>query len=318
MSQPHQLPWQQLTFLTPIDWRVEPVGQQLINQTWLLTHVQEPQHQLIVKQNKQSYQFGRNIQQVLAIEYQMSEAGVGAPIVFLSAEEALVVYEYLAVPLTKAVPKRHDQIILLAEVMASIHVLKPEADTPPLEVQFEVLCQSLLQAQPHNKAKIKQLYKDYIHTLKQCAECSMVFAHNDLAFQHLYVQDCSNQSAVRVIDWEYAGYTPVGFDLAMAIVVNDLHQEEIDLFIQVYNHYAPHNAFQRDDLTAWIRVVALTNKTWFSLQQALSYPGDQEKKEDKYKRLYQPLFIKGWSKTWNQAWDRTWNKVKKKFNERSH
>ena len=84
---------------------------------------------------------------------------------------------------------------------------------------------------------------------------------------------------LKIIDWEYAGYGHPAFDVASTIVINDLYDDEIDTFIETYNQSAKH-MIDREGLRDWIRLVALINRIWFQLQEALE-AAEAEKREQK-------------------------------------
>ncbi len=264
-------PWWSLEHLTGQGtWTVEDIGAHLSNRTWLVKNkhpsAQTMASQLtyVVKQFRHGEEFGRDSKQVLNIDNYVAELGLGPRVVFVSEDLTVVIYEYLNKPLLSEVTDDALRIQRVAQALAQIHQLTPELKKVTLRSQLEQYCLALEQYKPKDAARMREDIASYQVLFDKCEQQPQVFCHNDLSMDHIFVTP-----ELKIIDWEYAGYNHPGMDIAMAVVMNDLYEEEINCLLNEYNLHSVHS-IHRDDLPDWLRVVALVNRVWFKVQEAVA------------------------------------------------
>lgn len=257
--------------LAQTKWIVENIGAHLSNQTWLITEKQSDAQQLsifrrkyLVKQFHQEDTFERNNKHRLDIDRYIAEQGLGPKVQFVSEDEKVVIYEYLWKPLLQEVSDNELCIQRVAQALARTHQLRPKLSKVTLRSQLEQYCAELAKYKPQDAARMLEDITSYRVLFERCEQQPQVFCHNDMSMDHIYVTP-----ELKIIDWEYAGYNHPGFDIAMAVAINDFYDDEIDCLINEYNLHAAYT-FTRDELPDWLRVVALVNRIWFKLQEAVA------------------------------------------------
>ena len=92
---------------------------------------------------------------------------------------------------------------------------------------------------------------------------------NDHIFGHMDAQYAHGLGQQVWVDWEYAGITQRGYDLANAIVMNQMHAEET---VQCLAEYCAITGFETDVITTglpyYIDWVDKQNQRWHTLAQA--------------------------------------------------
>ncbi|HLV48673.1 MAG TPA: phosphotransferase [Aliidiomarina sp.] len=265
-------PWWSLEHLPePGNWTVEDIGAHLSNRTWLitkkqlgLTHAGVSQTKYLVKQFRHDQEFGRDNKRVLTIDRYVAKLGLGPRIFFVSEEQGVVIYEHLDNPLLSEVTDNDLRIQRVGQSLARIHQLTPELQQVNLRTQLEQYCVALAKYKPNDAARMREDIASYQALFDKCEEQPQVFCHNDLSMDHIFVTP-----ELKIIDWEYAGYNHPGMDIAMAVVMNDLYEDEINCLLNEYNLHSAHS-FTRDELPDWLRIVALVNRIWFKVQEAVA------------------------------------------------
>ena len=235
-------------------WHIEPVGEQLANRTWL---VRSAEYQFFAKQFRYEEVFARDLQQVLALEYYVAEQHLGPEIIYVDTQHKIVVYEHLPNSIHELVTEHETKLRILARAVAGIHRLAPRVSQWSLRDRLYTYCDSLTETHPVIASNLRRDLKDYSHLLSHWEAGPQVFCHLDLSMDHLFLNP-----HLRIIDWEYAGYSHPAFDVAMTVVMNDLFEDEIEVFLEEFNNHAPFQV-TRDELPDWIRLVALVNRIWF-------------------------------------------------------
>lgn len=241
-------------------WQVDPVGDQLSNQTWKISNSKET---YFVKQFLHDVEFGRDSHAMLAIERFFADLDMAPKLIFVSLLDGLVIYEYLEQELSESVERPDLRIRVLARALAGVHHQSPRVNTPPLRARLQAYCKTLAASNPREAERMREDLDSYEGLLHKVEQGPSVFCHHDLSMNHVFLTP-----HLKIIDWEYAGYNHPGIDVAMCIAINDLYEEEIDWFFEEYNEYAPY-ALQREDLPNWLRLVAFMNHLWFKVQVLL-------------------------------------------------
>lgn len=253
-------------------WSVEDIGAHLSNRTWLVTKkkpcsksvVTGAAQKYFIKQFQHGEEFSRNNQAVITLDQYIAEKGLGPRVVFVSDDHSVIIYEHIEQPLVVALDSQYSRVEKLAEALAHIHQLKPEVNRVGIRQQLEQYCHALAHYNQQAAERLREDIASYHDLFAQCEQQPQVFCHNDLSMDHVFLTP-----EINVIDWEYAGYSHPGMDLAMTVVMNDLYDEEIGWLLDSYNERAEHPVL-REDLPDWLRVVALVNRVWFKLQEAVT------------------------------------------------
>lgn len=264
-------PWWSLEHL-PVSgsWKVEDVGAHLSNRTWLITNKKVGEHgtaakaQYLVKQFRHGQEFGRDSKRMLAIDNYVAEQGMGPRIEFVNEEKGVVIYEHLTNPLFFTINDNEARIQCVAQAIAQIHQLTPAVDKTTLRSKLEQYCNALAIYKPNDAARMREDIESYQSLFAKCEQEPQLFCHNDMSMDHVFITP-----EIKVIDWEYAGYNHPAMDIAMAVVMNDFHDDEIDCFLNEYNLHSSYK-LNRDDLPDWLRIVALLNRIWFKVQEAIT------------------------------------------------
>lgn len=244
-------------------WEKQEAGAGRANQAWLINNGQQ---KLVVKRflHQQSFAGGLSQGSLLTLEQQLAQAGIGAPVVYTDTEQGLLVSKWLGEQRFLEEASRLQQARLAGKTLARIHHQQP--DIPPWSLKDRTLqyCDALAELKPELAAALKADCADYAALFERWEQGPSCFCHNDLNLEHIFVSE-----QTRVIDWEYAGFGHPGFDLASTVICNDFMDEQVDELVYYYNDSQPPVPQDRDELIDWMRLVALVNHAWFSLQQAL-------------------------------------------------
>jgi|GEM_PF-1321274 len=242
------------------EWQIKRVGLHRANRTWKLEGRQQT---LIVKQYRFDSIFGRSFRQLAELDKTIAETGLGAEVIWTSPGEGVVVSKYLEPPTLDINANREFAIQTLGEVSAQIHRIKPSQKRWDLRERVERYCRSLAQADPRKAEQFLRDCNDYQTLFDSWSQNSDTFCHNDLIAEHIFTGP-----PPRVIDWEYAGYGHPGFDLASTVIINDLDETEMVQLLEAYQQ-AGGADITPDNLRDWMRLVALVNHIWFTLQESL-------------------------------------------------
>lgn len=242
-------------------WKIEPIGSNLANRTWVLANGRQ---RYLAKQFRYEEAFARDMEQVLALETYVADQSIGPEVVLSVKEERVVIYEFLDRSVFDVILKEDLQVKVLGRALAGIQNLKPKLPRWSLRERLYLYCDALEETSESLAQQLKLDLAASESLLAKWEQGPHVFCHLDLSLDHLFLNP-----HLRIIDWEYAGYSHPAFDVAMTVVMNDLFENEIDTFLDEYNQYAPFRVV-REELPDWIRLVALVNRIWFKVQQSLN------------------------------------------------
>ncbi|RTE85750.1 MULTISPECIES: aminoglycoside phosphotransferase family protein [Gammaproteobacteria] len=241
-------------------WKIEPIGNQLANRTWVLSNGEK---RYLAKQFRYEEAFSRDMEQVLALEHYVAEQSLGPEVVLSVREDRVVIYDYLETSMFDVVHEEELQLRVLGRALAGVQRLTPNLPRWSLRERLYLYCDALEESSPALAKQLKHDLHESEDLLTLWENGPHVFCHLDLSMDHIFLNP-----HLRIIDWEYAGYSHPAFDVAMAVVMNDLFENEIDVFLDEYNQYSKFN-MSREELPDWIRLVALVNRIWFKVQQSL-------------------------------------------------
>lgn len=245
-------------------WKTRAVGRALANSTWC---IENGEHSFMVKQYADDYAFGRSPGEAIAADIELASLGLAPAIIFSDSTQGVVISEWISTP---AVAEHFDPITRAAQLgtaQQKIHQYQPNLPTWSLWQRVLRYCDALSELNSGAGAQARSDCQSYKALFANWQMGPRVFCHHDLNAEHVFMSP-----SLQVIDWEYAGYGHPGFDVASTIVVNDLYDDEIVAFLEAYNDNNPYPV-EREALRDWIRLIALINRIWFTLQEALAARG---------------------------------------------
>ncbi|EGN75385.1 phosphotransferase family protein [Idiomarina sp. A28L] len=246
-------------------WKTRSVGEDLANSTWC---IESDEHCFLVKQYAHDSAFGRITGEAVATDIKLAELGIAPAIIFADSGRGVVITEWLSSEPLAAIFDPEARAQKLGLVQQQIHQLTPDIKPWSLWQRVMGYCDALEQLEPRLGAQSREDCESYKDLFAAWQMGPRVFCHHDLNAEHVYPEP-----EPRVIDWEYAGYGHPGFDVASTIVINDFYDDEIEVFLEAYNAEAQ-TPVAREELRDWIRLIALINRIWFALQNALANDGD--------------------------------------------
>ncbi|NMH59555.1 phosphotransferase [Alteromonas ponticola] len=160
-----------------------------------------------------------------------------------------------------------EQITALANGLSTIH--SQPITARPLEL-FERLKHYLKVAQIPSDDPLAQRTNELSKRLHPGSDDSaLTLCHNDLALAHIL-----DSAAPVIVDWEYAAMGNRYFDIASAIVINNLSEDQSDSLCSLYaeaakldHDHVVHNVNQQ------VEMVKLTNTLW---QRALEHTSEAQ------------------------------------------
>lgn len=242
-------------------WKTHPIGHDLANSTW---RIENGEHQYIVKQYAYDAAFGRQAGDTIQLDFLLAERGVAPQVVYADSTTGVVVQELLTGDPIATIFDPIQRAEQLAEAQLFVHQLAVNVTPWSLSERVQAYCNALEGLQPGRGRDARSDCESYAGLFAAWEHGPSVFCHHDLSAEHVFFRP-----ELKIIDWEYAGYGHPAFDLASTIVINDLYDDEIDTFLEIYNQKAEH-MIDREELRDWIRLVALINRIWFQLQEALT------------------------------------------------
>lgn len=240
-------------------WNIAPIGRNLTNATW---RIHNDRQTYCVKQYLQRGFFHPQLEHAYQLDSQLASLGIAPQLVWSNLASGVCVFEWIAGP---TLADEHDgckRAQELGRTLARIHQIQPNLAAWSLRSRVEHYCAMLATLNPRAGARAHSDCASYSDLFTRWEQEPQVFCHHDLQAEHIFATD-----PIHVIDWEYAGYGHPEFDIASAIIINDLYEDEINELLASY-HEQNGSIVHRDDLRDWLRLVALINRIWFELQEA--------------------------------------------------
>ncbi len=156
----------------------------------------------------------------------VSDAGIGAPVIWADPDKGILVCRYLeGGTWCREDTRSPERLRELALTLKKLHRLSPRGPA------FEPAAAARLYAQKIGTDRAHQLARD---TAQLAAELyaepgRLALCHNDLVHGNII-----GHGPVRLIDWEYAAVGDPFFDLAVLVQHHDLNMELREKFLQFY------------------------------------------------------------------------------------
>ncbi|MCH8500894.1 MAG: phosphotransferase [Aliidiomarina sp.] len=242
-------------------WKTHAIGHDLANSTW---RIENGEHQYIVKQYSHDTEFGRQSGEAIQLDQLLAEQGSAPQVIYADQDAGVVVQEFLNGDSVANIFDPIQRAEQLAEAQLHVHQLQVDARPWSLSERVQAYCNALEDLLPGRGRDARSDCESYADLFAAWEHGPKVFCHHDLNAEHVFFRP-----ELKIIDWEYAGYGHPAFDVASTMVINDLYDDEIDAFLEVYNQTAEY-MLDREELRDWVRLVALINRIWFQLQEALT------------------------------------------------
>ncbi|WP_194756760.1 phosphotransferase [Aliidiomarina indica] len=243
-------------------WKAVSVGRDLANATWRISN---GQLQYLVKQYAHDAAFGRVTGDTVMLDRALAASGIAPDVIWSDTEQGVCVFRWID---ATTIADEFDPIKradLLGRTLARIHLETPSGARWSLRERVEEYCKTLEKYHPKAAQQARDDCASYDDLFQRWEQGPHVFCHHDLNAEHVFLLE-----QPQVIDWEYAGYGHPAFDLASTLVINDLYDDEIDTLLDSYSQFSEHR-IERDELRDWVRLVALVNRIWFSVQDAIAH-----------------------------------------------
>lgn len=233
------------------EFQLQPIVSGAINRCYLL---QAGQRRYFLKCFAENTPTRLDRQALFATQKQLAETGLAPEPIYLCGQRHFMLEAWQDIRTLDDVQVTvEEKILILAGRMARIH--QQQIHCPELDLVSD--WQHYLRlAGIHRGPLINKVaeYQDYWQQLPKTTFC-----HHDLAFAHLCIQPQG-----MVLDWEYQARSLPEFDLACAILVNALDDQQVRTLVDRYA-----SATEQDSLALWHQTQALlplaelTNELWY-------------------------------------------------------
>ncbi|GGD55917.1 phosphotransferase [Lacimicrobium alkaliphilum] len=196
---------------------------------------------------------------LFAMQKQLATAGLAAEPVYFSETGEFVLEAWQDFKTLEDIDVSTDEkVLILAGRMARIHqqpVHCPELDLISDWSRYLKLARISCGALYNNVAKYERHWR---------ALSKNTFCHHDLAFAHICIEPQG-----MVLDWEYQARSVAEFDLACAVLVNQLDDRYARALVERYA-----SAMEQDSLALWLQtqtmlpLAELTSELWYLAAEA--------------------------------------------------
>lgn len=200
-----------------------------------------------------------------ALQQQLYEVGIAPQPIWLSDEETIWVEQWESHNASDELSLTRRSVHTLAETLVRIHSLSITAKPLNLIARWQHYSDvAKLDTNSELYLRAQALEQSVIKSEQDDEDC--VLCHNDLLINHLLL---GKESAVKIIDWEYAAMGNRYFDLASCCLINKLDVNESE---ELVAHYA--NVMNIDKCDALEKfklhsnIVHITNDLWFAALNA--------------------------------------------------
>lgn len=248
-----------------LPWSLQPLRQGAVNRCWKIT---SGQRSYFLKQQGVGSQTGVNRAQEIQLQRALSEntqansgQGVVCPeIVAVSADYQWILFNWLEADnlADSTALNQPEKMQTLGRTLHQIH--QQQVDLPRWSLAERLQTYLAACSKPLAEEFLRQLTP--FQSLVQSWDSEpATFCHNDLALEHILMT-----SPIAVVDWEYAGYGHPWFDIASAIVINQLGSEQQYQLCSAYQA-ASGIETEKTDLMPWCQLVKVINDLWSSAQK---------------------------------------------------
>lgn len=243
--------------------RLEPIHSGISNQVYKLTAAGRS---YVLKHQRFSQNYDLNRAQEIRLQRQLADYGLAPEILYYDELRGLVLQPFIELPqLAHTELSRIDKIDTSAKVSARIHDLKITLPDWSLEQRIDLYLRQIKVLDAMAANYYQKRLAPYRRLLQQPSEAA-AFCHNDLAFNHIFVD--ANATSIQVIDWEYAGVGDRYFDFANTILLNQFTAAESDHFCRSYQAHSGIR-IDRERLNPMLELTDLVHQLWFTLHHQL-------------------------------------------------
>lgn len=195
----------------------------------------------------------------VSIQTQLAQHSLAPEVLDYHIEQGWLLQPYYQVPsLQQVTLSPVIKATVLAETLSKIHNTRVDISAWSMAERVEHYLQQLGSVNPPVAAQMRQKLAPMQPLLDDWLSYP-VLCHNDLSMNHLLMTD-----PIRVIDWEYAGIGHPLFDIASAMVVNELSDEAAARLMTEYEKITGYK-IDRQRLAQWCEFVEWLNTVWLHL-----------------------------------------------------
>lgn len=231
------------------------------NQTlWLRTKTED----YVLKRWRYEQVFAVDRELEVSIQKELAQQTLAPDVFDYDVEQGWLLQPYYQAPsLQQMTLSPLSKATVLAETLSKIHNTRVDIPAWSMTERVEHYLQQLRSVNSAVAGQMSQKLAPMQPLLEDWLSYP-VLCHNDLSMNHILMTE-----PVRVIDWEYAGIGHPLFDIASAIVVNELSDDVAVQLIAEYERVA-HYQIDRQRLAQWCEFVEWLNKVWQHLFRHLS------------------------------------------------
>ncbi|WP_197414334.1 phosphotransferase [Lacimicrobium alkaliphilum] len=233
------------------DFQLQPLPSGAINRSYAL---QAGQQRYFLKCFADNTPTRLNRQALFSMQKQLAAAGLASEPCYLSEQCSFMLETWQEVRTLEDIEVSvEEKVLILAGRMARIH--QQNIDCPELDLVSD--WHHYLQLAGIESGVLYNKVAEYQQYWQQLPK--ITFCHHDLAFAHLCIQPQG-----LVLDWEYQARSVAEFDLACAILVNQLDDQQARMLVERYGE-----ATRQDTLALWHQAQALlplaelTSELWY-------------------------------------------------------
>lgn len=223
------------------------------NQTlWLRTKTED----YVLKRWRYEQVFAVDRELEVSIQKELAQQTLAPDVFDYDVEQGWLLQPYYQAPsLQQMMLSPLSKATVLAETLSKIHNTRVDIPAWSMTERVEHYLQQLRSVNSAVAGQMSQKLAPMQPLLEDWLSYP-VLCHNDLSMNHILMTE-----PVRVIDWEYAGIGHPLFDIASAIVVNELSDDVAVRLIAEYERVA-HYQIDRQRLAQWCEFVEWLNKVW--------------------------------------------------------
>ncbi|MDV6327664.1 phosphotransferase [Idiomarina sp. Sol25] len=223
------------------------------NQTlWLRTKTED----YVLKRWRYEQVFAVDRELEVSIQKELAQQTLAPDVFDYDVEQGWLLQPYYQAPsLQQMTLSPLSKATVLAETLSKIHNTRVDIPAWSMTERVEHYLQQLRSVNSAVAGQMSQKLAPMQPLLEDWLSYP-VLCHNDLSMNHILMTE-----PVRVIDWEYAGIGHPLFDIASAIVVNELSDDVAVQLIAEYERVA-HYQIDRQRLAQWCEFVEWLNKVW--------------------------------------------------------
>lgn len=226
----------------------EPIKHGLTNESWLVRTKQDDVVIRISNAAEQALQIDRESEALVLGA--VAEAGIGPEVVLCDPTQRVLITRYLGDTWTEADAVQEDNIQRLGQLFRRLHRVPPPAGVRRVELNdtLEGYFRTLQERGVQPALTTKSLRDRATQVaLKLRENSAATLCHNDV--HNLNITD---DGALRLIDWEYAGVGQRLFDLASVCVYHQYDKLQREQLLSAYTSLTELTTWHRLELACWL------------------------------------------------------------------